>query len=573
MNRSAFSGVFSINGSLSRLFVLCLLVCLLVGPSTYIGFNDSAVSAQVAGQGGAQGRFSLVPLKFDTQVPPNYSTSSVGDGFVAYLPANSRFQASSPASGAPNQSILEFAETARLDIAINANFYTDLSTGGSPGCLGFCGSTGKIIANKSSSSSRYAFIVHQDANLSSLGNRIIARDSRVAILDYADVAGEQGTLNVISAKLNADPKIESVVSGNSLAALNGAYQSQTESFSGMNDASSRTLIGYTSTGQIVFAVFKTAAFKSRIKSFIQNSTPKITQAIMLDGGGSSQLYYRAGIDTLSGLSGYSADSFNSTHNLGSSGERVDSGTTGLANSAAAKQIYAPLFGRPGQQGLRNVPAYIGAVLSTESVVPPVVSTPVVPPVQPPGQPPTTDPLPPVLSSTSTYTLSPGWNAIALNVSAPDVTKASDLAAVLAEAGADVEVISRMESSSYKSFIPAAEGISEGIGDFNLVEGTGLFLKLKNLTPIEFKLTGLPISPLISTSIVESGIKFVGNMQGSAQQVAKSAVSPANAQTVIRSISSYEQGQFNSLVFDEDLVFGNDFQLTPTKAYFIVIKPI
>jgi len=550
MSRRALTGILNVYGWFFRL----LLVWLFVVSASFSGLDNSQINAQVTGQSG----FRLIPFKFDTQVPPNYSAGSVGDGFVAYVPATARFEATSPASGTVNQSLLGFAETAKLDIAINANFYTDLSTGGSPGCLGFCGSTGRIIANKSSSSSRYAFITHQNADLTSLGSRIIARESRVAILNYADVAGNQAELNSIAAKLNADVKIESIVSGNSLGVLNGVYQSQTESFSGMNDAASRTLIGYTSDGQIVFAVFKAAAFNSRIKSFLQKSTPRITQAVMLDGGGSSQLYYRAGINSVDGLANYSADSFNSQHNLGSGGESVASGTTGLQGLPAAKQVYAPLFGRPGQQGLRNVPAYIGAVLATEIVTQPPVSNPVEPPTLPPV---TAPPIAP--SVTSRYLLSAGWNAIALNVSAPDVAKASDLAGALSAAGADVEVISRMESSTYKSFIPIAG--DEGIGDFNLVEGEGLFIKLKNLTPIEFQLTGQTIPVSNSIPATESGIRFLGNLQGSAQQVAHQSMQQ------VTQVSSYEQGQFNSIVFEEDLVFGNDFQLIPTKGYFVVVK--
>lgn len=532
-----------------------LLVCLLVAPSLLGGIGYRQLEAQSLRQQGLM----LRPFKFDTQAPPNYSAGSIGDGFVAYVPASAQFRATSHVRGTAHQSIVGYANAEQLDIAINANFYIDLSTGVSPGCLGFCGSTGQVVANKSSSSSRYAFITHQDADLTAFGSRIIARESRVAILNYADVMANQVELNSIAAKLNANPKVEAVVSGNSLGVLNGVYQSQTELFAGMNDPSSQTLIGYTSTGEIVFAVFKTATFNSRIKSFLQNSTPQIIHAVMLDGGSSSQLFYRPGINTLEGLSGYTADSFNRQHNLSSTGETVPSGTTGLEGSPAASQVYAPLFGRSGRQGLRNVPAYIGAVLpSAVSQTP--VSSPIEPPASPPALPPTT---PPVLSTTSSYTLSPGWNAIALNVSVPDIAKASDLAGALTAAGAEVEVISRMESSTYKSFIPIAEG--EDIGDFNLVEGEGLFIKLKNITPVEFELTGEPIPALKSVSTAESGIRFLGNIQGGAQQFARQSAEQ------VTQVSSYEQGQFSSIIFAEELVFGNDFQLVPTKGYFVVVK--
>lgn len=493
-----------------------------------------------------------------------------GDGFLAVAPAASRFVTTPFSSATSFEGIQQFGSRTGVDVAINANF------GRAGGCEGFCGDFRDLGYFAADRSLLAAFVVHSGgievdgfdsgdlANYDFVdrnGDGLIvpAGNSRYAIVYFFEQRDDVTATSAIAAKLRS-AQVEAVVTGNAIARLNNQTSNFPASFGGLTDGSSRTVIGFRdSTQEFVFLTLKSAPYSRVVEALEAN---EVSSAVMLDGGGSTQMYYAAGFNSV--VAGYEADAYNRQHSL----------TPGTVGAGQDTQLYVPQFARPAENGARARPNFIGAIIPDPPLAEPEI--PESPGIEDEelgdgndnGNP--VEPAQPEVPESADllavdFRFSPGWNLIHIPVRLPEVTTAATLATALQDQGVAVEFISRYEGSTTRSYIADPEFET---GDFELVSGQGLYV-FNSGVPAPVTLTGEPRAN-DSLIVIPSGVSAIGFGQPPPNYSAYQFLDRASgAEIELTQLTRYATGSFTPAVRADGENFGPDFPISSTQGYVVI----
>lgn len=202
-----------------------------------------------------------------------------------------------PGPGKSAVPIGQFAENNSLSVVINSNFY-DTNTNG---IIGLFGDESNILYNKPPNLLDYALVKFKDRVDSSNFN-----------MDNANVQVSNGTLGIVNIinNFNDDKQkliranIEWAVTGFAYFGLENLPQGNT-----LNNATystlakgtgdvPRTVIGWNSNNELVIAVFEDLHINNLGSAA---SSTGLVHGIILDGGGSSQLYSKSGLGEVEGI--------------------------------------------------------------------------------------------------------------------------------------------------------------------------------------------------------------------------------------------------------------------------------
>lgn len=222
------------------------------------------------------------------------------------------------------KSVTTFANENSVDFAVNTNFFS-FGTEDPTAPEGLVAGKGTVEFNPTRRGIEAAVVFHNGDPTGGNSNvRVLSKTDKLALIEVSgDWGGDAATK--IAAVRNS---ITIAVSGLPILISNGVRADTSVNYQGIsNNFSPRTIVGWNAQGELVMAVLKSADFQGMVDAASQLG---MTNAVGMDGGGSSQLYSRNGFP----------DSVDSTN------IKVD-GT-----------VYWP--GRENENGPRNVISYLGA---------------------------------------------------------------------------------------------------------------------------------------------------------------------------------------------------------------------
>jgi len=177
-----------------------------------------------------------------------------------------------------------------------------------------------------------------------------------------------------------------------------------------------------------------------------------------------------------------------------------------------------------------------------------------------------------LSQTDTvisYNLSAGWNLINvpfLNIADKDFT-ASKFLASFQESNFDVTKVATFQNNKFVIYNQRDIGYGN---DFNMSLGKAIFI-FNNTNPGVLHLHGqLPESNV--PIILNNGWNLVGNSFSNKQYDSQQVIDAMNNRNfVATNISAFANGLYNSVIYDNKQYYGNNFNITNTQGYFVLIQ--
>lgn len=172
------------------------------------------------------------------------------------------------------------------------------------------------------------------------------------------------------------------------------------------------------------------------------------------------------------------------------------------------------------------------------------------------------------SEVAQYNLAAGWNAISLPlVSNQGIDTASELITLLNNQGADIKHIAKYTDSGFQMYT-RREGDVTYSNDFNLIPGQGYFIL--NYQPSVVEITGNKFNESVPFR-VRNGWNLVGVYTNEQPYTAEEMINEMTAKGISSTtVSRYSSGIYSSVVYEDNVLFGNDFNLYERQAYFVIV---
>jgi len=166
-----------------------------------------------------------------------------------------------------------------------------------------------------------------------------------------------------------------------------------------------------------------------------------------------------------------------------------------------------------------------------------------------------------------YQLNSGWNLINIPLidKTGSISTVADLIKYWLKQGANIKSIARFNNGQFDIFVDSLTGNNYS-APFKLIPGEALFI-LNNGASINVTFPGNAIvSPVPIT--LQSGWNLVGIISPK-KYTANSLLTAINAKGFnADTCSDFTSGLYNSLIIKDGQTYGNDFNIVPTKGYFI-----
>jgi hypothetical protein len=176
------------------------------------------------------------------------------------------------------------------------------------------------------------------------------------------------------------------------------------------------------------------------------------------------------------------------------------------------------------------------------------------------------------ASLETFQLSAGWNLIHIPLvdqTADAVRTAGDLIDEWNSQGADIKHVARFRNGQFEMFSKRESG-TEYSRDFDLVPGQGLFV-LNYAGNITTSFAGNVVDQSLPVRL-NQGWNLVGLYNPDEDLDTEIVFNKAGEQSVgMRTISQFENGQYQSVISEDGLVFGNNFNVIGKRGYFIRVE--
>lgn len=170
------------------------------------------------------------------------------------------------------------------------------------------------------------------------------------------------------------------------------------------------------------------------------------------------------------------------------------------------------------------------------------------------------------SEVATYNLNLGWSLIAFPViSNQSIDTASKLIDHFNEQGADIKHIARYTDSGFQMYTKR-EGDIEYSNDFNIIPGQGYFVL--NYQVATVNLQGNRFDEPVPFR-VSNGWNLVGVYTNEKQYTAENLLKDIKSKGITAdTVSKYDSSLYTNVVYEGDILFGNDFNLLEKQGYFI-----
>ncbi len=168
-----------------------------------------------------------------------------------------------------------------------------------------------------------------------------------------------------------------------------------------------------------------------------------------------------------------------------------------------------------------------------------------------------------------WSLSEGWNLISIPLfSDKDINTASKLLDEFNSQGADIKHIARYTDTGFEIFTKR-EGDVEFSNDFNINPGHGYFVLNYNKTNVS--LTGKKYDESVPVRI-HNGWNLVGIYTNGEKRTAGDIIKKMGGQSIKADIMSrYTDGRYESIVYEKETLYGNDYDIVEKSGYFIRIQ--
>lgn len=173
------------------------------------------------------------------------------------------------------------------------------------------------------------------------------------------------------------------------------------------------------------------------------------------------------------------------------------------------------------------------------------------------------------SEVATYNLNAGWNLITMPlISSDGVSTASEMLDHFNKQGADIKHIARYTDSGFEMYTKR-ENDQEFSNDFNIVPGQGYFVL--NYEAKKVKIKGRKFDEAVPFR-VRNGWNLVGVYTNERAYTAESLINDMNKAGIKADVvSKYDGGLYTSIVYEEDLLYGNDYNIFERAGYFIRVQ--
>lgn len=173
-----------------------------------------------------------------------------------------------------------------------------------------------------------------------------------------------------------------------------------------------------------------------------------------------------------------------------------------------------------------------------------------------------------VSSITLIDFTEGWNLISLNTVSNTMANASDLHTTINNQGIVVYQISKYDSGKWIHYVSRINEAGERVEygqDFPLIPGEGYFVRAINEGTVS--LEGQKIDDNVAFTL-ENGWNLVG-IQSKEKYTAYGVLNRCSAQSIqCSTISRYTNGAYQSVVFENNMTFGQDYDIESTSGYFI-----
>ncbi|MBN1331339.1 fibronectin type III domain-containing protein [Candidatus Dojkabacteria bacterium] len=167
-----------------------------------------------------------------------------------------------------------------------------------------------------------------------------------------------------------------------------------------------------------------------------------------------------------------------------------------------------------------------------------------------------------------FSLVDGWNLIDLELVNEEVKMAGDLMDSWLEQGANIKHIAKYEGGQWIIF-SVREGDVEFSNDFNLIPGQGLFVLSYGQHDVAY--TGKKIDDNVEIGI-GNGWNLVGIISKDKDYTGESLLREMSNQGIEADVvSKYEGGLYTSVVLEDELLYGNDYNIVDGRGYFIRVQ--
>lgn len=170
------------------------------------------------------------------------------------------------------------------------------------------------------------------------------------------------------------------------------------------------------------------------------------------------------------------------------------------------------------------------------------------------------------SEVATYNLFAGWNLVTVPlISDEGVDTASKLLKHFNDQGADVKHVAKYTSSGFEMYTKR-ENDQEYSNDFNIVPGQGYFLL--NYSAAKVKISGHKFDQSVPFR-VRNGWNLVGIYTNEREYTAEDLLKEMSSEGIqADTLSKYDGGQYTSVIFEDDVVYGNDYNIFERAGYFL-----
>jgi hypothetical protein len=176
------------------------------------------------------------------------------------------------------------------------------------------------------------------------------------------------------------------------------------------------------------------------------------------------------------------------------------------------------------------------------------------------------------ATVETYRLNAGWNLVSfplIDTRENGNTTAADLINHWNSQRANILHVARYEGGRFDMYT-GREGNSDFSGNFNIIPGQSYFVfNFANNREVSF--SGNEITEPISIDL-NQGWNLVGIISPNTDYNTESLLANISDQGISAdTISQFENGTYTSVISDDGLIFGNNFNIIDTRGYFIRVE--
>jgi len=175
------------------------------------------------------------------------------------------------------------------------------------------------------------------------------------------------------------------------------------------------------------------------------------------------------------------------------------------------------------------------------------------------------------SDVAIYDLQVGWNMIALPIfSSQEIDTASELIQHFNDQGASVVHLAKYTDAGFIMYTKREDDLTQEFNDdFHLVPGEGYFVL--NYTAMRVRLEGNKFDEAVPFR-VRNGWNLVGVYTNEQTYSAEELLKDMSAQGIVAdTVTKYDSGLYKNVVYVEDLLYGNDFDLYEREGYFLRVE--